>query len=168
MENTNENKVKALQEKIDMLKNTIESDEQEIVAFKKDNENTGWTDENKAKLFDYEKIYNGNKEELAKVTEEINGLLNKASDENGATVKIEVPVPTAEQFARAKKAFEGKDIRGLVHELRNDFTDTHERTIDFQRSLIRIAQGLEYNEQIIAAVEKIGAVETSIETEENK
>lgn len=71
------------------------------------------------------------------------------------------PVQTKAQTKRVVAAFEGKNIRKIVHEINNDFPGV--RTGDLNNMLLRMLRGDLFDEKMLSAVEALDITEDVIE-----
>lgn len=71
------------------------------------------------------------------------------------------PVQTKAQTKRVVAAFEGKNMRKIVHEINNDFPLI--RTGDLNNTLLRMLRGDVFNEELLVAVEALDITEEVIE-----
>lgn len=70
-------------------------------------------------------------------------------------------VQTKAQTKRVVAAFEGKNIRKIVHEINNDFPGM--RTGDLNNMLLRMLRGDVFDEKMLSAVEALDITEEIIE-----
>lgn len=85
----------------------------------------------------------------------------KKSAKIKAVEPTEKPVQTKAQTKRVVAAFEGKNIRKIVHEINNDFPGV--RTGDLNNMLLRMLRGDIFDEKMLSAVEALDITEEVIE-----